>query len=240
MKLPAGKTVDTPPGTVRKIYSRPLEKDELVIARPARLSITEHDGMLTCNICEESPWWCIHNEFVLRNGFDAVPHPLSTDGINDPPSEATLAAMPEVLVVPIAPSHWLWATSFLGPIEDSFRPIYFRSAQVAFNERQDKPLPETHTFPLNDPLPMLGYLGAGEGRMIIRQMMLDWIKAQLHSVPACSSKLHTKLRWSKSDLRNQRVTGEDYCDILSLYLTKNCVHCSRISFSDFAQDAPRL
>lgn len=173
--------------------------------------VKELDGSLMCS-CREyttsANGFCSHIEDAIRLGLDAAPS-------GNP--HADFVSIPENIEVPVFPRVMASLTASVGNVEND------GSRAVSIQE-------------VGSEATTLGWLWPGECRFIIRSMFLEWLRAQYHSVPNCSSRVHKGLAWTVNDQRNAQPQGDLVADIWSLLVTGVCSKCQE--FQSFADDAP--
>lgn len=156
--------------------------DVMVTPRPT--------GTLACSRC--TPNWCEHIQRVVTDGLDATS--VWDHVISNP-------TLPNV-TVPILPSKNLWLTVQLLRPENPVGSI--TSAKVKISH--PKPIPRR---PESEEV--LGFIAEGEGRNVLRQMLLDWFEPlvppdghvlsdgckNLHHSPSTQYKLVNEVRGSQ-------------------------------------------
>jgi hypothetical protein len=171
--------------------------------------------------------WCEHIEAVVRSGADAAPE--------------AFAALPERLAVPMAPTASFWIIVGLGPVDDGMRPAFVDGGYAYENRvKLSKGISSITRPEVPEHRLHLCYLAPGEGRMVLRQMLFEWLRSFYRTAPPCNSKLHkTNPRWGRRDGRDTPIRPEDWPDLWCLIAEGKCRSCLTYS-TNVEQDAPVL
>lgn len=168
------------------------------------------DGNIRCQSCPESPTWCMHIEMLTTENGDAEPIWLGEEELNFD------------LQIPLFPTSGLWVKA---------RLVYVGKLN-AYKVGIDT---EESTENLR-----MGYLHQGEGRGVIRNMILDWFDGVFgdNTNLKCMSASHKPLQemaWVEAMRdKNKRIKN-----LWSVWDTHSCIACtvSPDSFSDLVPDA---
>lgn len=155
-------------------------------------------GALVCSKCQ--PSWCRHIQYVVEHGLDdrsVWDHGFSLD-----------PCLPNVSI-PVMPSFSLWMSVKLTRVGDSTAvlKVYIHHPRPTEAEK------------------LLGFIGEGEGRNILRQMVIEWFEPRLHGDPvACGNILHSVGR----DVRQSEVVQDEagkFANAWTLYHFGECIVC---------------
>ena len=187
-------------------------------------------GALTCSCAESHKMWpfCEHIEKAIKMGHDGYP-PGGGNALE------SLREMPDSVVVPIMPSEQWWVSVLLGPEEEGSRSVKIESGTAY---RVESP-GVANAMALLIEQPMLGYLGAGEGRLVIRSMVIEWLRSHYRAAPACKARIHKSIRWSKRDKHETPLSPRDYASLWCLVVEGKCRECLTFT-NDLHSDAPVL
>jgi hypothetical protein len=184
------------------------------------VEVIEVDGALRCGcVGFIGKSWCNHLQHAIVTSLDAMPSgPIS--------AHVEFVKYPDHMLIPIFPTKGTRDSGFqvvlIGPVEDDGS----RAVRLAdcMNE-------------LNDP-ELLGWIFPGEGRHVIRSMILEWVRGQYQSTTACKSPVHKNYNWSKGDKRADPLESRELLDLFTLVKYGECSSCHQ--FSDANADAPDL
>jgi hypothetical protein len=170
--------------------------------------------------------WCAQIQKVLKERLDAEGR--ASVKFNDiSPHLVGVKTLPTRVVVPFQPTKKFWTNVVLDePEGGGFRKAVLVSGRISDGE----------LLVLPDP-PLLGYIGPGEGRLDLRDMIFGWLRSQVAGLPECQSRSHSLIQWS---LRaTPQLQDTDWRNIWLLLTKKICYGC--LSYvADTAQDAPVL
>lgn len=177
-----------------------------------------------CNSGVETTW-CEHIEQAMRAADDA---------------KAGVDAFWPSLLVPIIPTGGFYAVVNLSS-DEGFRAVSLLSASCY----EQKVITSRHGY-MTQPVyvampetPVIGYLGPGEGRMVIRSMISTWLRGKYKNAPACRSKIHRNYRWGKKDTHDEQLQVGEYPSLWTLLAKSICVPCLYVT-TDTASDVPEL
>lgn len=161
--------------------------------------------------------WCEHIERVITEGNDAALY-------GEEYAVGNFAS--RSVVVPLRPTQAFWVRVQVGEIYD------------------DQPFCSL-SIPARGQATMLGYITDGDGRLVMRQMVIAYLRGKYLSAPPCRHPHHQGRLWSTYDKRDQHAMPTDgLAQIHSLLLRNKCLNCflhsSPMSDSDMAADAPDI
>lgn len=172
-----------------------------------RIVVNTRDGGLSCAMHAASGPWCDDLLEALNLRLDAPV--VWSHGVTLDPWQPNIK-------VPIMPSKQLWAIVRLTPMQDaSVESITsLRATKWAPNKRDTEPV-------------TLGFISEGEGRMILREMILDWFRPMLDPTQhQCLSMKHTGMKTMKlaEDFRtSDGVITFQHCWLM--YHFSECGYC---------------
>lgn len=148
----------------------------------APLVVAEDDGRLVCETHGSN--WCGHIEKVVKEGLD-VESLWSMAGHTDEEDDDDYEGINDIKV-PLVPSEGLYAEVHLRAVYNKDKWIGSYAADVIYPMERD---PDFGTIETQK----MGLLNSGEGRLILREMVINWFYPELEvpSRPKCTSRLHT-------------------------------------------------
>lgn len=168
------------------------------------------DGNIRCQGCPESPTWCMHVELLTVENGDAEPMwQLFSE-------DAAFG-----LQIPMFPTKNLWARAslmYVGKVD-------------AYKVGIDA---EEFTESIQ-----IGFLHHGEGRNVIRQMILDWFDGQfgMSKTLKCMSASHkvtAEMYWVEAmQDDNKRIQN-----LWSVWDTHSCIDCNSLAAGDMSDLVP--
>lgn len=186
-----------------------------------RAEVVERDGVLRCsciNYLDKS--WCNHLQHCITTSLDAMP--------NGTPESAHVEFVkyPDQMLIPMFPTKGSRDSGFqvvlIGAVEND------GSREVRLADCMNE---------LGDP-ELMGWIFAGEGRYVIRQTILEWIRSKYRTAPSCKSPVHKDYHWSEGDKRTDPLETRQMLDLFMLIKFSECSSCHQ--FSDPLADAPDL
>lgn len=203
--------------TLSKTLTKATERELLYSSGIQGWSITKaEDGHLACS-AHQGKTWCHEMEQCIKENDDAL---LIWPQNVEPASGMTLA-------VPIIPSKDQWADCILE-LKENVRAykIWFKAAHI-------------HGFASLEELMFIGFLHRGEGRAVVRSILLDYLRMQWEvGVKAgskhllCANKLHSfkaQMAYEQNIVGHQSALVETW----SILNTGNCLTCVEGSVDDF-------
>lgn len=195
-------------------YIRPIQCD-------GEAEIVERDGVLRCSCVDYlDKSWCNHLQRAIVTSLDAMPKGTPES------AHVEFVKYPNQMLIPMFPTKGTRDSGFqvvlLGAVEDD------GSRAVRLVDIKNE---------LDDP-ELLGWIFPGEGRYIIRTMILEWLRSKFRTVPCCKSPIHKSVLWSNADRERSSLEGRDLIDVLNLVKYSECNDCHQ--FSDPSADAPDL
>jgi hypothetical protein len=180
----------------------------------------ERDGALQCTCVDFlDKEWCNHVQWVVTTSHDAMPKGPDS-------AHVEFVKYPDNMLIPMFPTKGVrdaaFQTVWLGPIEQDGS----REVRMVTQWR------------MAEPTELLGWIFPGEGRNVIRQMIIEWVRAKYRTASACTSPVHKDFAWSKGDDRTQPLSERNLADLYLLLKTNECLSCHQ--FSDMSADAPDL
>lgn len=171
-------------------------------------------GALECRECQDSIW-CAHIEEVIKSNLDAE----------------TISDLDEQIKVPIFPTAAMWANCLLDYIQklESFK-VYFIPEHVRVDDIAKRNYDG-----------FIGFLGKGEGRGVIRSMILDWFKGTVDTegmlCPMSSHGFAAQVRWE----RDMQDPTKAFIQQWAVWSTSKCLGCSgtAAAFDDLIPDDDR-
>ena len=177
---------------------------------PVQFAWTD-DGNIRCQSCPESPTWCMHVEMLTIENGDA--EPIWEMGEN----EAMFG-----LQIPMFPTKDLWAR-----------------AELVYVGKVDAYTVGIDTDESTENIRM-GFLHRGEGRNVIRQMILDWFDGQFGASTnlqcmSASHKVSSEIAWIDA----MRDDNKRILNYWSVWDTHSCIYCKNGEgdMSDLIPDA---
>jgi hypothetical protein len=172
-------------------------------------------GFLKCNDCAEN--WCRHIELAINQNEDAETlWQIFDKELDDEGGSLSI-------YVPISPKNKLWA------VVDFQRSALIPGVMNAFLVRPERP-----------PI-MLGFFNRGDGRLVMRSVILDWFMS-LDSYPECADGTHgwqAERNWQANLLNSTTKWYEYWC----VYFYEKCLTCFQknmnLDFSDLIPDDPK-
>lgn len=164
------------------------------------------EGFVKCLSCDAI--WCTHVEKSLRLNLDA-PTLWERDDADFPDQNNDVPSR-FIAKIPLYPSRNLYATISFSTcgIEDT-RKLFFED------------------FPTNA-LPPLGYAHKGEGRVVVRTLIVDWFQGVVDpSNLQCAGASHnfaTEMRWQQ-DVTSKNL-GLVFAQYWSVFTTRMCLDCN--------------
>lgn len=159
-----------------------------------------NEGHLMCDLCATQ--WCSHIEKFIRKMEDA---------------ELVWEKYPDDIEVqvPIVPTANLWANAVLISRADSITS-YGLSLGHPDSSGVD---------PWGIKSAFIGFVNPGEGRIIFREMILDWFSANHADDEECKAPghgYHENIRWQK-DMRDPQLRLRQQW---AVYMTGKCLGCT--------------
>jgi hypothetical protein len=180
-----------------------------------------YSGLLMCSKHRETDW-CQHIQIAVLDGDDA-------EIIWDPADDVGL---PDFIMVPVVPSRKQWARVDFGDglHESEAVKCYLRPETVEIDVQPEE-------------LDFLGFLNRGEGRGVLRQMIIDNLQLLVaQKKPICNSTRHgykAELLWGE-DMKRTWTEVEKIAQYWSVINTQQCLTCSTShasSWDDLIPDA---
>lgn len=165
-------------------------------------------GFFECLDC--GTYWCAHIEAYLQTREDWT----SLWGTFPPGHYQALTVQ-----VPIVPTEMLWA-----------------ECQLTYKEKLDA---YSMTHEDGDGFEQfIGFVHRGEGRIVLRSMMIDWFKSIVNiEALTCTQVSHgfaAQTRWNQ----NMRDQGRAFAERWSVWANKKCLYCNGKKEDDFSDLAP--
>jgi hypothetical protein len=178
--------------------------------------VAEDNGQLMCNRHKSS--WCHHIEQVIRQGLD-IESLWSMAGHADEEDDDYEGI--NYIQVPLVPSEGLYAEVHLRAVYNKDKWIGSYAADVIYPMERDPDFGTIET-------PKMGLLNPGEGRLILREMVINWFYPELE-VPSharCASKLHTVLEQSGvAQIKKGGTSKDKLMNTWTMVFYGKCIFC---------------
>ena len=167
-------------------------------------------GSIRCQMCDDTPDWCMHIEMLTIENGDA--ESLWKYGED----EAMFSVQ-----VPMFPTNGLWARAelmYVGKF-DAYK-VGIDAEEFTENIR-------------------IGFLHRGEGRNVIRQMILDWFDGQFGmsktiKCMSASHKVSSEIAWVDA----MRDDNKRILNYWSVWDTHSCIYCKNGADTDMSDLVP--
>jgi hypothetical protein len=191
-------------------------KDEEDYGIPDEVLVQElPNGFLQCEN-DGTDVWCSHIESVITNNLDSISMWERKGAFVDADGKEFASI---IVQVPLAPTKKIWLEA----------------------ELQSCDMPQTRWLVLPEfeavELPPLGFVHEGEGRGVLRSMILDWFNGVSDPDATCSNKGHgwdAQMVW-EADLLHSGL--DRFAQLWSVFTANECLTCSSKTF-DLSEFVP--
>lgn len=199
-----------------------IEEELLEINGLRQTIVYEYDittGQLKCTECVGSPIWCLHVRGLVRDGKD-LSNFWPTNDLVAP--EYNVNCKVYVPVFPDA-NHWTYVelVAYSGPGGAARYQILW----------EDYPLKYVDENGTISPSPVVGFLNRGEGRQVIRSILIEYMWGDPRRSYECKAAHHGYAQ-QKAFEANIAQTPEYYYEAWSIYMTNQCLVCNTITGLD--------
>lgn len=165
------------------------------------------DGRLVCHECSAKSDWCDHIQLAVTQGRDAAYIWFNFSGHGDPRQNR--------VSVPLLPTEGIWPTVRLDPSDHGARVMLHTP-------------PIGRRILLSGQTDFLGFLSPSEGRMVIRQMMIDWFYPEsMLCTFECTSMRHSAGREIAMQKAIQYSSKDRIAHAWCITFFRWCLWCTR-------------
>lgn len=169
------------------------------------------NGHLECRDCGIGTHWCEHIEWYVQEGLDQK-------DIWDETEDGTLSLTGVRLMVPIIPRLSQWADVGFGAEHHGNYKM-----ELLLDSKVDIKTGEV-------PSEFLGFFSPGEGRMVLRSMVLTWFAPRDVEIKECQATTHdfqAQMSWERDHKKGRE--RERLAQHWSVFTKGFCLRCAAIS-----------
>jgi len=202
-----------------------MKKFEQIATVTGSVLTWQPNGHIKCET--DQKYWCKHISIALKENLDA--ESLWNEFISDQDG------LPFQIEIPVNPDKNLWATVILN----NAKLAYPGMTVIYYETGRERKSPILHTSLVgSESEHFVGYIHPGDGRMIVRTMLINWFKGNvpvknLHCTSG-SHKYSQEMIWEADVADESKKWFQYWC----CYTTGHCISCAsgQSSKTDWPED----